>query len=536
MIPLLSTEQIKQAEAAAVRAGTSESELMALAGSQIAESIVAEHENLARVLILCGPGKNGGDGIVAGARLKEYGCSVTVWAWKRAGAGDVPLDKTAIDSLDWIESGDGLRSVIGNADLVVDAVFGTGSRPELPEDVRHTFIAVAKERSRRYLPLWAVDNPSGVSTETGEADHETLKVDTTAVIGHPKAGLYCMPAAAHTGRLTLIDIGLESPVDIGDDAPRLITRLAARSHLPTRRAGVHKRSAGTVMVVGGAPGYYGAPRLSGEAALRSGAGLVTIAAPSSIIASIASAVPELTFLPLPVAEHSSAAARMASIVHERMRASDALVIGPGLGTDDPVPEFLSRLLGFNQTTRAAIGFGNQSDPEQPNPFSGRAVLDADALNWLSGQDEWWDHLQDAQLVLTPHSGELARLLEQSRDEIEADPWDSARRAATRFGHVVVLKYAHSVVATPDGRLFVANQSPPSLATAGTGDVLSGTIGAFLAAGLDCSAAAISAIALGLEAAATAEAHSGSIGILATDIIRELPAARESIDRTRTHFQ
>jgi ADP-dependent NAD(P)H-hydrate dehydratase / NAD(P)H-hydrate epimerase len=535
VIPLVTAADVKRAEADAIKAGTTEADLMLSAGTQIAELIDMEHIGPGSALVLCGPGNNGGDGVVIGARLQALGWIVTIWTWNRDGAGTAPISEDRGQVLTWISKSEDVGKHLGDADIVIDAVFGAGSRAELPDDVIEVFDVIRECHASRYLEIWAVDLPSGVSSDTGEVAEQALYADVTAFIGLPKVGLYQLPAASHSGRLVGIDIGLQAPLDLDGERPELITAGRVRGLIPKRRAGIHKRSTGTVLVVGGAPNYYGAPRMSGESALRSGAGLVSVAAPSSIVAPIATAVPELTFVPLPVAEHATAAARMAKIVREKMPAADALVIGPGLGTDAPVPEFLSQLLGFEQPGRSGIGFGSHNEPERVEPFSGRAVFDADVLNWLAQTDEWADTLKDATLVLTPHAGELARLLGCKREEVEADPWEKAREAAALFGQVVVLKYAHSVVATPSGKLYIADQAPPGLATAGTGDVLAGCIGAFLAQGLDTESAAVAGVALGLRAAEIAAMETGTVGYTATDVIDKLPAARDVIIRSRSRF-
>lgn len=535
MIPLLTVHQVQLAEQIAIEAGASEVDLMLRAGHQIADRIDLDSPGSESALVLCGPGKNGGDGVVIAGRLLEFGWDVSVWCWNRDGADSAPIDEEVAQSLNWVGPDGHLDACVRSSDVIVDAVFGAGGRAELPQGVVDAFDLIRRESERRYIEVWAVDVPSGVSADTGECDDRALHADKTAMIGLPKIGAFQLPASSYTGQILAFDIGLTVPEGVDANAPRLLSPSSARQFLPKRRTGAHKRSSGTLLVVGGAPNYYGAPRLTGEAALRAGAGLVSIAAPSSIISSIATAVPELTFEPLPVSEHATAAARMASIVRDRISEVDALVIGPGLGVDAPVPEFLSQLLGFEHATRSGIGFGSHADPDPVEPFSGRAVIDADGLNFLSERSGWWETLKSAELVLTPHPGELARLLGVERTEIEARPWEKALEAAKMTGQVVVLKFAHTVVATPTGQLYVAGHAPPGLATAGSGDVLAGVIGAFLAQGLDAESAAVAGVGLGLGAAELVADSRGSIGYTASDIVRELPAARERIARARSYF-
>ncbi len=536
MIPLVTVDQMRNAEQKAIEIGRSETDLMLAAGVSIADEISARHGVASHALVLCGPGKNGGDGVVIATELVRLGRIATVWTYNRDGAGGVPVDQELIEDTDWITGQSALEDALASVDFVVDAVFGAGGRAELPDEVSRAFDAIRLEARDNYLPIWAVDVPSGIDCDTGSIAESALQADVTTMIGLPKVGAYRFPAARNTGFKSLIDIGIAPTDDLGPETPGLITGLSTRRLLPTRRAGLHKRAAGSLMVIGGAPNYYGAPRLAAEAGLRSGAGIVTVAAPSSVIGSIATAVPELTFLPLPVAEHLTAESRMATLIREQLDRYDALVIGPGLGTDKPVPGFLAKLFGFERISTTGIGFGSASDVEEESEFTGRAVIDADGLNWLATRDDWWTELRQADLVLTPHPGELARLLNCERDDIEADPWRYARDAAERFQQVVVLKYGHTCVATPQGELSIAPQAPPSLATAGSGDVLAGLIGGLIAQGLDSADAARAGVMIGLRAVDLGEVRHGSVGLTAGDIIELLPKSIDTILVERGAFE
>jgi ADP-dependent NAD(P)H-hydrate dehydratase / NAD(P)H-hydrate epimerase len=531
VIPLLNAADVKRAEENAISQGTSEQELMLTAGNKTAALIDSQYLAPGHAVVLCGPGNNGGDGIVVASALCESGWTAAIWTWNRSTNAQVPVNTDEHQELAWISTEAELKSALLEADVVIDAVFGTGSRPDLPEGVSGAFDLIRRVIDSRHIDIWAVDLPSGVDSDTGEAAQSALEADATAMIGLPKEGAFIQPASRFTGEIHLVDIGLSPPDSAEDEHVGLIDEESVRRVIPRRRAGAHKRSTGTVMVIGGAPNYYGAPRLTGEAALRAGAGLVSVATTTSIISSIATAVPEFTFIPLPVSEHHSGATRMASIVHENISKYDTIVVGPGLGTDAPVPEFLSRVFGLEQSGRSSIGFGTSDVSDKIEPFSGRAVVDADALNMLARQDEWWTKLKDAELVLTPHPGELARLLDTDRETVENSPWEHAQRAAQSFGQVVVLKYAHMIVATPEGQIFVAPQAPAGVATAGTGDVLAGIIGAMLAGGNEPVSAAIAGVGLAIEAAMLASEEHGSIGFTASDIIFRIPGARERVVRS-----
>jgi NAD(P)H-hydrate epimerase len=303
---------------------------------------------------------------------------------------------------------------------------------------------------------------------------------------------------------------------------QLITETWAASVLPKREAGVHKWSVGGVVVVAGSPSYAGAAALCCASAGRAGAGIVSAALPRSIVPIVVGLVPETTVVVIPEGESASIAQRAADAIDERLRRSAAMVIGPGLGDDESTAALLGALFGFART-RDGIGFGSMrtgDEPVGPQGVLARAgkpvVVDADALNWLAGQDNWWERAPHGLLVLTPHPGEMARLLHAEVDEIVAAPTEAARDAAMRWGQTVVLKGGETVVASADGSL-AAMDAPTALATAGSGDVLSGSIGAFLAQGLSVDDAAKLAVFVGCRAAERAASRLGTLGVVAGDL-------------------
>ncbi|HEV2527870.1 MAG TPA: ADP/ATP-dependent (S)-NAD(P)H-hydrate dehydratase [Thermomicrobiales bacterium] len=306
------------------------------------------------------------------------------------------------------------------------------------------------------------------------------------------------------------------------------TEKEARAVLPTRSEGAHKWGVGGVFFIAGAPQYVGAVAMSARSAGRSGAGIVTLAVPRQIMGTIQAIVPEATMLPLGETESSGGARRAIEAMRERAEKSKALVIGPGLGDDENVTSLLAAIFGRSKATTATsapLGFGGRTtsstsggsgDTGGPALPDLPMVLDADALNWLAGQDDWLSLLQNRTAVLTPHPGEMSRLLGEPVDDLTKDPVATARKAARKANQVVVFKYGHTVVS--DGtRALVAEHAPTSLATAGSGDVLAGSIGAFLAQGVPALEAAALAVHVGSRAAARRAERFGDLGVVASDL-------------------
>ncbi|HYI16587.1 MAG TPA: NAD(P)H-hydrate epimerase, partial [Thermomicrobiales bacterium] len=327
MTVLVTPDEMRAAEAAAVAAGRLEPDLMRDAATQIADWVdthIKRRPTSRRFAVaLVGPGNNGGDALVALALLIERGwrCAAILLDRERLGLLPAPaellaqVDVTSIDALT-------------EADVIIDGVFGVGGRASLPESVAVAFQRAHAIRIDTGTPLVAIDVPSGVDPGSGAADTDAFQADVTLCLGLAKIGLVREPAASHTGELTLLDIGIASPPS--DDRPQLIDERSVRRLLPRRRASAHKHETGSVLVIGGAPAYYGAPRLSAEAAARAGAGLVCVAVPASIVPVIAGQVPELVLLPLDDSAER-AATQVFEWIEDRSGHVDTFVIGPGLG-------------------------------------------------------------------------------------------------------------------------------------------------------------------------------------------------------------
>jgi len=331
--------------------------------------------------------------------------------------------------------------------------------------------------------------------------------------------------------------------DAGDHRPKLgpndwvIDEAFALRVLPHRGFGAHKWGVGGLVVVAGAPGYVGAPVLCGQAAARAGAGIVNLAVPRALISAIAAYAPEIAYVPLPGDDSGAGLRRAVEAIGEKLERSRAAVIGPGLGNDEAATALLSALFNRGPVT-TPIGFGRSHAQPGPSgaaagaPFGGKhLVIDADGLNWLARQDKWWEWLEPGQAVLTPHPGEMARLRGQEPRQVIADPLKTVREAARVWNQVVVFKYGYTAVS--DGRqTAVSPEAPASLATAGSGDVFAGSIGAFLAQGLSPFDAAALAIYVGCRAARRVERRVGTLGLIATDLPLAIAEETAALERAR----
>ncbi len=463
-----------------------------------------------RVVVVAGKGNNGGDGFVAARDLSD-GAAVTVLvvappADIRGEAGErlralaessVPVQATA--ALDDAA----LARALGDADLVVDAIFGTGFRGPAREEPARVIEAI----NRSGAQVLAVDVPSGCDAETGRADPPCVHAAATVTMGLPKLGLTQYPAAAYAGAVFVADIGL--PRTLIDDAPigaALAGAAWVERALPRRAVDAHKGLAGRVTIVAGARGFVGAAILAARGALRAGAGLVTVGLPASLASVSAGSLPEAMTRALPETEDGTVAAGAVEAVLEMVGAASAAAFGPGLTTHADVSALIRAVL-----------------PRVACPV----VLDADALNVLAGEPARFRDVR-APLVVTPHPGELARLVGGAVPEIQRDRVAAARAAAASLGATVVLKGAGTVVAEPGGAVRIVPSGTAAMATAGMGDVLTGAVAALLAGGLPpFDAAACGAYLHGLAGRLVACADRG---LLAHEVADALPRALDRVRR------
>lgn len=479
---LLDTQSMRRADALTIAAGTAGYALMQRAGAAVAEAAIREFPADARIIIVCGPGNNGGDGFVAARILAARGFHV------RLGLLGQPSDLKG-DALeaadDW--SGDVLQAAdlpLGDCDLIIDALFGTGLTRDLADEAARLVDTINASGKR----VVAVDIPSGIDSDSGQVRGAAVRADETVTFACRKPGHLLYPGRKHCGIVTVADIGIERATILGLDSGLRANHPAHWSHFfPVPESDGHKYGRGHAVVLSGGAGRTGAARLSARGALRAGAGLVTVASPAEALAENAA---HLTAIMLRVVD---GAGELAVLLEDKRL--NALVIGPGAG----VGEATVALVKASVARQRAL------------------VLDADALTSFAGQAgrlrELVTEAAPAPVVLTPHEGEFSRLFsnEQTVLDERAKP-ARARAAAALTGATVVLKGADTVIAAPDGRAAINENGSPWLATAGSGDVLAGIIAGHLAQGMPGYEAACAAVWLH-----GAAGQAGGPGLIAEDL-------------------
>jgi NAD(P)H-hydrate epimerase len=509
--------------------------MMANAGRAVAEAIRARLADVAgkRVTVLAGSGNNGGDGLVAGFHLAEAGAQVSVYLTKERPENDENLKRlkergiliaVAHQDQRWRV----LKNLVASADIVLDSLLGTGFRLPLSGEAKEVLEVVQGVLAKRErLPfVVAVDCPSGLDCDSGEVASESLRADLTVTLAAAKSGLLRFPGAGYVGELVIADIGVASDqAELKAINLELASAEMIRPWLPDRPRDAHKGTFGRALIVAGSVNFPGAVVLAGESAYRVGAGLVTLAVPSEIQSSLVPRLPEATWILLPH-ELGAISEEAAEVLEEDLAKSQALLVGPGFGQDSVTAEFLKRLLREERTAaHTRIGFlHGEGQLEAEPPRLPPTVLDADGLKLVTQIPEWWKRLPRA-TVLTPHPGEMAVLTGETKESIQADRVQTARHWAAEWGHVVVLKGAFSVVASPDGAAAVLPFATAALARAGTGDVLAGAIVGLLAQGvLPYQAAVLGAYLHARAGEIAAEELETTASVLAGDVADALPAA------------
>jgi len=452
--------------------------------------------------VFCGKGNNGGDGLVIARHLHNRGASVRAWLFSDDMKGDAGINLKAARNtgLDIRLISKGLRaetSAMRHSDAVIDAVFGTG----LAKDVEGGYRKLIEAINRNAKRVVAVDIPSGVDSDLGRVMGAAVRADMTVTFGLPKRGLYLYPGAQFAGDVRVADIGI--PVTALRDAPckaGLVTEDTVRGLIPARLPNGHKGTYGHLLILAGSVGKTGAAVLAARAAMRCGAGLVTVGVPESLNAVFEEKLTEAMTLPLPETDEKTLSPDGLELIVDALDGKTALVLGPGISTNTDTAKLMAGLL-----------------PKLKLP----TLIDADGLNIMALNDELGGSIK-APAVLTPHPGEMGRLIGMLARDVQADRPGAAVSLASEHGHTVVLKGARTLVALPDGTFHINPTGNAGMATAGTGDVLSGVIGSLMAQGLGTVEAARLGVYLHGLAGDKASSIKGEAGLIAGDIIESLP--------------
>jgi hydroxyethylthiazole kinase-like uncharacterized protein yjeF len=484
--------------------------LMENAGRQVVAAIEAAYEEQldGRVAVLCGRGNNGGDGFVVARTLLQRGaeCAVFVIGALADVRGDARTNLDVLGRLGVtvVEINDEQTwelhfSEIAQCTLIVDAMFGTGLKSGLAGMLE----TVVADVNASGIPIVAIDLPSGLSADTPHLIGDCIDASMTVTLAAPKLPLVLPPAEAHAGDVVIADIGIPTEVieELEGRTIELLTREDVRALLEPRAADAHKGDFGRVLVVGGSRGKTGAAHLAAMGALRAGAGLVTIATPASCLPIVASLSPEPMTEPLDENSNGQVVGSAAERVGELTQ--DVIACGPGLGRGESVGQFVRALLDRSESP---------------------LVLDADALTVLADDPGRLLGRDERDIIITPHPGEMARLVGGTADEVQANRIEVACDFATTHHVYVVLKGHRTIIATPEGRVFINPTGNAGMATGGTGDVLTGMIAAFLAQLLDAEAACRLAVFLHGMAGDLAQEHEGEVAMTASDLLARIGEA------------
>jgi ADP-dependent NAD(P)H-hydrate dehydratase / NAD(P)H-hydrate epimerase len=488
MIPVLSREQMRAFDAHAIASGVPSLVLMENAGRGAAD--VIEREMLAgnakgrSVVVVCGSGNNGGDGYVVARHLLGRGARVIVWMVSEPSTDDARTQHAAYVGIGGrTRGGDALAGALADADVIVDAVLGTGLDRLVSEPIAGVLKLLRDDR------VVALDIPSGIDTDRGIPLGTAARAGRTIAFAHLKLAHVTGFGAEACGPVHVVDIGV--PPDLRPDRTAdLVVTDDVKSVITRRSVATHKYTAGHVVLFAGSPGKTGAALLAARGALRGGAGAATIITWPETLPALEARLPEVMVQP---------------ISDDALLGKRAVVLGPGFGTNDAAREVTARVLAR---------------------FDGPVVCDADTFTSYAGRPH---DLASAkgEVILTPHSGELGRLLGIPSDAVESDRFAAAREGARRTNAVVLLKGPYTVVASPTGRVVVTGSGSPALATAGSGDVLAGLVGALACTLPPFEAAWCGAFLHGVAGSAWAKEH-GDRGMLASDIADELPVVLGSL--------
>jgi ADP-dependent NAD(P)H-hydrate dehydratase / NAD(P)H-hydrate epimerase len=501
---IVTVQQMQDIEKSADAGGLSYEQMMYNAGRGMADWLAENLDLRKGVVGLVGSGNNGGDTLIALTALSRQGGRTMAFLVKDR--QDDPLLSAyseqggQVIDISQNENMDLLRSALQPGTVLLDGILGTGLRLPLRGGLQEVMTAIRKVvNDRPGVLVVAVDCPSGMDCDTGDVSGETLRADHTLCMAAIKQGLLKQPGRDHAGHLYRIGIGIgDIHEHISDSLPELVGEEFVRRYLPDRPADGHKGTFGTCQVIAGTRTFTGAAFLAGQAAYKAGCGLVDVATLGSVQNSLSASFPEAVWTLLPEMDWGYDPMGV-GILEEKFQAADSLVIGPGFGVAESSQAFICHFF-------------------EKCPETCPVLVDADGLKLLSRLNQWWDQLPK-NAILTPHPGEMAVLSGLTVGEIQADRWAVARRYAQMWDVILVLKGAETVIAAPDGNLFINPISDPALATAGSGDVLAGMIGGLLAQGCSPKAGSVAGVWLHSQAGLAAKKALGTdISVTAVDIL------------------
>lgn len=532
---LVTVAEMKEIEQQANQGGLSYEKMMAKAGLGLAHFIQSTYGSEKKIITgLVGSGNNGGDTLVALAALGQAGWQSWAYLVRPRPENDPLIKKLKQCGGLVMEAGKRedfaeLKEWLESSSVLLDGILGTGIRLPLDEDIAKLLAFIQSLKPN--LHIIAVDCPSGVNCENGEAAAESLPAEVTICMGAVKTGLLQFPAFNLVGRLEVVDLGFPAKLPVWHDVTQEVaTAKIVRSMLPKRKRDSHKGTYGTALIIAGSTNYTGSALLAAKAACRIGTGLVRLAVPGPVYGALAGHIPEVTWLVLPhemgVIEESAA-----DIIRKNLSRVTSLLLGPGWGVEETTRDFLRNLLfsKISQAKKARIGFvGEDEKGEGAEKNLPPLIIDADGLKLLAEITNWSSILPTGS-ILTPHPGEMSILCGLSIDEIQKDRIGIAQRFSKEWRQIVILKGAVTIVAEPGGRVCAIPIATSALASAGTGDVLAGLVAGLRAQGLSAYESAVSGAWIHAEAGLVgAEKVGHEAAVIASDVIESIPGVLRTL--------
>lgn len=515
---IASSKEIYQIESNSEKLGITTKILIENAGLKIAQRIINEIENisLTNIIILVGKGNNGNDGLIAASHLSSWGIKVVAYLCIKRPSSDYYL-KAAQNSGVLIEhhsvkSKKHLKDILNKAHIVVDAILGTGNRKKISSPISDilTHLKTSKVENKK-LKIIAIDVPSGINPDTGLIDSYSVKADKTFVLGLYKIGMFENPQPEYYGQKSVLDIGIPNNIDKHINY-ELITKSWVKKHIPQRSLSASKDDFGKVLMIVGSKDYPGAASLAANAAIRSGAGLVTVGLTESIKTIVASNAIESVFLTLPSNASGNILPKKAiDIIKEKITYQNVFLYGCGI----------SQAKEMQTLTKLILSSKNNLP----------IIIDADGLNILAKLNNqgirWWENMPH-NTILTPHIKEMSRLTGIEIKDIQENRISISLKYAKIWNKIIILKGPHTIIAFPNKTLMVSPFTTPLLATAGTGDILAGLIAGLIAQKIPPEFAASVGVYIHGEAAILASYNLKANNIIASDLNLSIPMTIKSI--------